>query len=72
MAIKQKQRATRAVHLDGHTIKVARDSDLSPSIIKTMVEHQAVLTERCGGDGPGFTPQNPALAAAFCAKGLTT
>ena len=69
---RQKQRATRAVHIDGQTIRVARDSDLSPSIIKTMVEHQAALTERCGGDGPGFTPQNRALAAAFRAKGLTT
>ena len=69
---KQKQRATRAVHVDGQTIRVARDSDPSPSIIKLMVEHQAALTERCGGDGPGFTPQNRALAAAFRAKGLTT
>ena len=68
---KQKLRATRAVHVDGQTIRVARDSDPSSSIIKLMVEHQAALTERCGGDGPGFTPQNRALAAAFRAKGLT-
>ena len=68
---RQKQRATRAVHIDGQTIRVARDSDLSPSIIKTMVEHQAALNERCGG-GLGFIPQNRALAAAFRAKGLTT
>ena len=66
---KQKQRATRAVHVDGQTIRVARDSDLSPSIIKTMVEHQAALNKRCGGT-PGFIPQNRALAAAFRAKGL--
>ena len=68
---KQKQRSTRAVHVDGQTIRVARDSDLSPSIIKTMLEHQVALNERCGG-GPGFIPQNRALAAAFRAKGLTT
>ena len=68
---KQKQRASRAVHVDGQTIRVARDSDLSPSIIKLMVEHQAALKERCGG-GTGFVPQNRALAAAFRAKGLTT
>ena len=70
MAKKQKQRFTRAVHVDGQTIPVSPSSDLSPSIIKLMVEHQAALTERFGGDGPGFTPQNRALAAAFRAKGL--
>ena len=72
MAKKQKQRFTRAVHVDGQTIPVSPSSDLSPSIIKLMVEPQAGLTERCGGDGPGFTPQNRALAAAFRAKGLAT
>ena len=72
MAKKQKQRFARAVHVDGQTIPVSPGSDLSPSIIKLMVEHQAALTERCGGDGPGFTPQNRALAAAFRAKGLAT
>ena len=69
---KQRQRATRAVHVDGQTIRVARDSDLSPSIIKMLVEHQAALTERCGDSGPASVPQNRALAAAFRAKGLTT
>ena len=42
---KQKQRATRAVHVDGQTIRVARDSDLSPSIIKMMLEHQRELAK---------------------------
>ena len=69
MAKKQKQRFTRAVHVDGQTIPVSPSSDLSPSIIKLMVEHQAALNERCGG-GPGFIPQNRTLAAAFRAKGL--
>ena len=73
---RQKQRATRAVHVDGQTIRVARDSDLSPSIIKLMVEHQADLAERLGEDyhrGTGYPPElvrNKALAAAFKAKGL--
>ena len=99
MAKKQKQRATRAVHLNGLTIRVALDSDLSPTDIKTMVQHGAEPS--CGafwvepgshfGDdsdvrlygvrtftaedlkdyGSDWSPKNPALAAAFRAKGLT-
>ena len=74
---RQKQRATRAVHVDGQTIRVARDSDLSPSIIKLMVDHQADLAERLGEDyhrGGGYPAdlvRNKALATAFRAKGLT-
>ena len=75
MAKKQKQRATRAVHIDGQTIRVARESDLSPSIIKLMVEQQAAQAELIGDEyhlrgGYGSVPQNRALAAAFRAKGL--
>ena len=76
MAKKQKQRFTRAVHVDGQTIPVSPSSDLSPSIIKLMVEHQADLAERLGEDyhrGTGYPPElvrNKALAAAFKAKGL--
>ena len=75
MAKKQKPRATRAVHVNGHTIRVAQNSDLSPSIIKLMVEHQAELAELHGEDyhlrgGYGSEPQNRSLAAAFRAKGL--
>ena len=72
---RQKQRVTRAVHVDGQTIRVARDSDLSPSIIKLMVEHQADLAVRLGADYhrggyPAELCKNKALAAAFKAKGL--
>ena len=76
MAKEQKRRATRAVHIDGHTIRVSQKSDISPSIIKLMVEHQADLAERLGEDyhrGTGYPPElvrNKALAAAFKAKGL--
>ena len=41
MANKQKQRAFRAVHVNGQTIPVALNSDLSPTDIKTMVQHRA-------------------------------
>ena len=72
---RQKQRATRAVHIDGKTIRVACDSDLSPSIIKLMVEHQAAQADGNGEDyhlrgGYGLVPKNKALATAFRAKGL--
>ena len=76
MAKQQKRRATRAVHIDGHTIRVSQKSDISPSIIKLMVEHQADLAERLGEDyhrGGGYPAElckNKALAAAFKAKGL--
>ena len=75
MAKKQKRRAIRAVHVDGQTIRVSPRSDLSPSIIKTMVEHQAALAERVGEEyhlRGGYTApiQNKALKAAFRAKGL--
>ena len=76
MAKQQKRRATRAVHIDGQTIRVSPTSDISPSIIKLMVEHQADLAERLGEDyhrGTGYPPElvrNKALAAAFKAKGL--
>ena len=75
MAKKQKQRATRAVHIDGQTIRVTRESDLSPSIIKLMVEQQAAQAELIGEEyhlrgGYGSEPQNRALAAAFRVKGL--
>ena len=76
MAKRQKRRATRAVHIDGHTIRVSPKSDLSPSIIKLMVEHQAALAERLGEDyhlRGGYPPElvrNKALAAALKAKGL--
>ena len=76
MAKQQKRRATRAVHIDGHTIRVSPNSDISPSIIKLMVEHQAALAERLGEDyhrGCGYPPElvrNKALAAALKAKGL--
>ena len=72
---RQKQRATRAVHIDGKTIRVACDSDLSPSIIKLMVEHQAAQADGNGEDyhlhgGYGLVPKNKALATALRAKGL--
>ena len=75
MAKEQKRRATRAVHIDGHTIRVSPKSDISPSIIKLMVEHQADLAERLGedyhhGGYPAELCKNKALAAAFKAKGL--
>ena len=76
MAKKQKPRATRAVHVNGQTIRVAQNSDLSPSIIKLMVEHQAALAERIGeeyhlrGGYPAHIAHNPVLAAALRAKGL--
>ena len=75
MAKEQKRRATRAVHIDGHTIRVSPKSDISPSIIKLMVEHQADLAVRLGADYhrggyPAELCKNKALAAAFKAKGL--
>ena len=76
MAKQQKRRATRAVHIDGQTIRVSPTSDISPSIIKLMVEHQADLAERLGEDyyhGGGYPAElckNKALAAALKAKGL--
>ena len=41
MAKKQKQRGARAVHVDGQSIRVGLDSDLSPTVIKQIVEHRA-------------------------------
>ena len=75
MAKKQKQRFTRAVHVDGQTIPLSPRSDLSPSIIKLMVEQQAAQAELIGEEyhlrgGYGSEPQNRALAAAFRVKGL--
>mgnify|MGYP005708667627 CR=1 FL=1 len=73
---KQKQRATRAVHVDGQTIRVGRDSGLSPSTFKLMVEHQAAQAERIGeeyhlrGGYPAHIVHNTALSAALKAKGL--
>ena len=75
MAKKQKQRFTRAVHIDGQTIPVSPRSGISPSIIKLMVEQEAALAERFGEEfhlrgGYGSEPPNRALAAALRAKGL--
>lgn len=70
MAKKQRLRVPDAIHVNGQTIHVSPRSDLSPSVIKEMVEHQAALRERLGDEGPGFVPRNKALAAAFRVKGL--
>ena len=69
MAKQQKPRVQR-IRVNGQIVHVSPKSDLDVSVIKLMAAHQEALTERCGGDGPGFTPQNPALAAVFKAKGL--
>lgn len=72
MAKKQKSRA-QAIRVNGQTIRVSPRSDLDASVIKLMIEHVDQQVERFGDDygRRGYEwVQNPALAAAFRAKGF--
>ena len=72
MAKQQKSRA-QLLRVNGKTIRVSPRSDLDASVIKLMIEHIDAQVERHGDDymRSSFAwAQNPALAAAFKAKGL--
>ena len=72
MAKKQKPRA-QSLRVNGQTIRVSPRSDLDASALKLMIEHVDQQVERFGDDygrGGHEWVQNPALAAAFRAKGF--
>ena len=72
MANKQKSRA-QSLRVNGNTIRVSPNSDIDASVIKLMIDHVEHQVERFGDDygrGGYEWVRNPALAAAFRAKGF--
>ena len=73
MAKQQKSRA-QSLRVNGKTVRISPKSDLDGATIKLLIEHVEAQVNRHGDDymrgGFGWV-NDPALAAAFKAKGFT-